>query len=370
MAEITVWTTQDLSVLDRLEGEGRYAPPSPVRVSLAPEAASPERGRVLLELRVDESLLIRTDGSDDGALREIRREQVRNAACRREDVYARIYHHEEIYPPPIEKERGSLFLDVTSGCRYGKCLFCDFRRDAFEVYGPADVQRQLALLRQVAGPGDRMHFLGCNPFFLRTKVLLSIRDLVGEYLPQVSNVNMYARAEDILAKTDEELRALRDADITELHVGLESGSDAVLSFHNKGETAQEIETALARLEGAGILYHVTIIPGLGGKYLSWEHAVKTAAMLSRLHPETVWCLSLKLWERTPLYQLAQRGEFQPLTPMETLLEEREMVSRMNMSRPCRFIDSTVLQKYTISASLPRGKADLLRAIDQLVALED
>ncbi len=103
--------------------------------------------------------------------------------------------------------------------------------------------------------------------------------------------------------------------------------------------------------------------------MSWEHAVKTAAMLSRLHPETVWCLSLKLWEKTPLYQLAQKGEFEPLTPMETLLEEREMVSRMNMSRSCRFIDSTVLQKYTISANLPNGKAGLLEAIDQLIALE-
>ena len=132
---------------------------------------------------------------------------------------------------------------------------------------------------------------------------------------------------------------------------------------------REIETALLRLEKAGILYHVTMIPGLGGRYLSWEHAVKTAALLSRLHPETIWCLSLKLWERTPLYRLAQRGEFDPLTPIETLLEEREMVSRMNMTHTCRFIDSTVLQKYTISANLPKGKTDLLRAIDHLIAME-
>ena len=368
MPEITVWTVQDLDVIDKLEREGRYAPPFPIQVSSTQGDALPERGRAVLELRVDEGRLTWT-GDAHALLENIRREQVRNVACLREDIYARIYHHEEIYPPPIEGERGSILLDVTSGCRYGKCLFCDFRRDTFEVYGLEDIQRQLALLRQVAGDGDRMHFLGCNPFFLDTKVLLAIRGLVGEYLPQVASVNMYARAEDIQAKTDDELRRLREADITELHVGLEGGSDAVLSFHNKGETAHEIETALLRLEKANILYHVTMIPGLGGRYLSWEHAVKTAAILSRLHPETIWCLSLKLWERTPLYRLAQRGDFDPLTPMETLLEEREMVSRMNMSCSCRFIDSTVLQKYTISANLPKGKTDLLRAIDQLIAME-
>ena len=374
MSELRVWTIQDIEVLDRLEVEGRYTPEqSHILVSLEQGDATPKRGRVILELRVREELLTWTSDPNNGASRatvsEIRREQVQNVLCLREDIYARIYHHEEIYPPPIEGERGSLLLDVTSGCQYGKCLFCDFRRDAFEVYSLEDIQRQLSLLRQVAGDGDRIHFLGCNPFFLGTKILLAIRDLVGEYLPQIASVNMYARAEDILDKSDDELRTLREADISELHVGLESGSDSVLSFHNKGETAHEIETALLRLEKAGILYHVTMIPGLGGRYLSWEHAVKTAALLSRLHPETIWCLSLKLWERTPLYRLAQRGEFDPLTPIETLLEEREMVSRMNMTHTCRFIDSTVLQKYTISANLPKGKTDLLRAIDHLIAME-
>ena len=46
-----------------------------------------------------------------------------------------------------------------------------------------------------------------------------------------------------------------------------------------------------------------------------------------------------------------------------------MISRMDMRRPCLFIDSTVLQKYTIRATLPQGKASLLRSIDQLIALE-
>ena len=285
------------------------------------------------------------------------------------DVYTRIYHHEEIYPPPIESERGSVFLELASGCRYGKCLFCDFRRDKFEVYPLSDIERQLTLLARIAGGRDRLHFLGCNPFFLDTEILCFICELVRMYLPNVMSMNMYARAEDVNAKGDEELRRLREAGITELHVGLESGSDAVLSFHQKGETAQEIEGALRRLTGAGMLYHVTMIPGLGGRALSWEHAVKTAQMLSRLRPETIWCLSLKLWERTPLYRMTLNGEFDPLTPLETLMEEREMVSRMELTEPCYFVDSTVLQKYTLTAFLPRGREKLLGLMDQLIAEE-
>ena len=285
------------------------------------------------------------------------------------DIATRIYHHDEIYPPPIEKDRGSVFLELASGCRYGKCLFCDFRRDKFEVYPLDDIERQLGLLRQIAGGRTRLHFLGCNPFFLDTEILCFLCELVRMYLPDVASMNMYARAEDVNAKTDGDLRRLREAGIAELHVGLESGSDAVLSFHRKGETAGEIEGALRRLEDAGILYHVTMIPGLGGRALSREHAERTALMLSRLRPETVWCLSLKLWERTPLYQMTLRGEFQPLTPLEILREERGMVSRMEMRAPCRFIDSTVLQKYTLTASLPEGRASLLQMMDRLIAEE-
>lgn len=285
-----------------------------------------------------------------------------------EDIYAQIYHHEEIYPPPIESE--SVYLDVTGGCRYGKCLFCDFRRDAFEVYTLEDIEHQLQLLRLVSAGKNRMHFLGCNPFFLDMEILAFLCEMAKAYLPDITEINMYARADDINAKTDEELVQLKAAGITDLHVGLESGSDTVLAFHNKGETVADIETALHRLEQADILYHVTMIPGLGGRYLSWEHAVKTAAMLSRLNPSTIWCLSLKLWEKTPLYKMVQQGEFEPLTPLEVLKEERDMISRMDLRAPCRFIDSTVLQKYTLAVMLPEGKQSLLTSIDSLVAMEE
>ena len=283
----------------------------------------------------------------------------------REDIYAQIYHHERIFPSPLE--RGSVFLEVMSGCRYGRCNFCDFRRDKLEIYDVNDLERQLGLLKLLADDRSRMHFLGCDPFFLDTRQLLLICELVGCYLPHIREFNMYARADDINAKSAGELAQLRQAGISELHVGLESGSDAVLAFHNKGETVAEIETALQKLERADIRYHLTMIPGLGGRKYSAEHAAKTAALLSRLHPATVWCYALLLWEDTPLYEMVQRGLFQPLTPRETLKEERLMLAQTELERECLFVDSTALQQYTLRTVLPAGKERLLRAMDDLIA---
>lgn len=177
---------------------------------------------------------------------------------------------------------------------------------------------------------------------------------------------MYARADDILRKSDDELKALAHAGLTDLHIGLESGSDAVLALHEKGETIADIEHAMDALDRSGIRYHLTAIPGLGGRELSREHAIKTAAVISRHRPMSVWCIALKVWPETPLARMVEEGEFVPLTFEEILAEEREMVSRIDVQVPMLYVDSTVLNKYTILGMLPEQKDIMLQQMDILL----
>lgn len=286
----------------------------------------------------------------------------------REEIFAELYSTEEVYPPPLETK--SALLEVTIGCSYRKCKFCDFPRDGFSIASMADIAQKIELLRLVIDNNPRLHLLGCNPFCLHTRQLLSILEMIHDRLPSVQEVSMYARADDILKKSPEELALLARSGVTDLHIGLESGSDAVLSLHEKGETAEDIERALYALEACGIHYHLTAIPGLGGRELSMEHAVKTAALISRHKPFSIWCIMLKLWPNTPLARMVENGEFQPLTPLETLREEREMVSRIHVSMPCLYVDSTVLQKYSIIAMIPEQKDFMLQQMDLLIAQEE
>ena len=177
---------------------------------------------------------------------------------------------------------------------------------------------------------------------------------------------MYARADDVLRKTPEELLMLAQAGLTDLHIGLESGSNAVLSLHEKGETIEDIEAAMDALDHSGIRYHLTAIPGLGGRALSHEHAIKTAAVISRHRPMSIWCIALKVWPETPLAKMVEEGEFAPLTFEEILAEEREMVSRIDMKVPMLYVDSTVLNKYTIIGMLPNQKDVILQQMDMLL----
>lgn len=282
----------------------------------------------------------------------------------REEIFAELYSGDTVYPPPLESK--SALLEITTGCSYRRCKFCDFPKDTFSIFSMEDIARKIELLRLVIDGNPRLHLLGCNPFCLHTRQLLSILAMVYDRLPCVQEVSMYARADDILRKTGDELMALAHAGLTDLHMGLESGSNAVLTLHEKGETIEDIEEAMNALDRCGIRYHLTAIPGLGGKELSREHAVKTAEVISRHRPMSVWCIALKIWPDTPLSHMVEDGEFEPLTFEEILREEREMVSRIEMKIPMLYVDSTVLNKYTIIGMLPEQKNLILQQMDILL----
>ena len=285
----------------------------------------------------------------------------------REEIFAQLYSSDTVYPPPLESK--SALLEITTGCSYRRCKFCDFPKDQFYIFPMEEIAKKIELLRLVINGNPRLHLLGCNPFCLNTRQLLAILSMIHDRLPCVKEISVYARADDILRKNDEELHSLRMAGLTDLHIGLESGSDAVLMLHEKGETIEDIEAAMDALDRCGLRYHLTAIPGLGGKELSREHAIKTARVISRHHPMSVWCIALKVWPDTPLSQMVQNGDFKPLTFEEILAEELEMLSGIEVSLPMLYVDSTVLNKYTIIGMLPEQKESMLQQMDMLLKSE-
>ena len=286
----------------------------------------------------------------------------------REEIFAQLYSTETVYPPPLEHR--SALLEVSCGCSYRRCKFCDFPKDSFHIFPLEEIARKVELLRLVIDGNPKLHLLGCNPFCMHTRQLLAILKMVRQRLECVQEITMYARADDILRKSREELLALAQAGVTALYIGLESGSNAVLELHEKGETAQDMEAAMDALDQCGIRYHLSAIPGLGGKKLSREHAVKTAELISRHSPLSVWCIALKIWPDTPLSRMVDEGEFEPLTYRQILEEEREMVERIRVRLPMLYVDSTVLGKYTLVGMLPDQQEVMLAQMDKLLAEEE
>ena len=178
---------------------------------------------------------------------------------------------------------------------------------------------------------------------------------------------MYARFDDILRKSGQELQVLRKHGICHLHIGLESGNEEVLMKMNKGVTVQQGNEACCMLQRAGITYSFTAIPGLGGAELSDAHARDTAAFINATNPARVWLMGLKVWENTPLYEMCEKGEFHPLSLEARLQEVIKIVENLESFEGI-FADTTVMDKYTIMGSFPKDKEQVLKLLRQCATL--
>lgn len=281
----------------------------------------------------------------------------------REEIYASIYTHEEIYRPP--QEDSSACLEVALGCSWGKCLFCDFAKDKFQIHSMAKIEWNLRMLGRLEPDKKRLFFLGENAFVLSFDQLKQIISMANTFMPNVKEFAMYARVDDVLRKTPEELRQLREMGVCDLHIGIESGSDSILLMMNKGVTSFDMIQAFQKLDKAGIGYYVTIILGLGGKAYRNLHALETVRLLNRLHPKCIWALKLKVWDKTPLDKMVKRGEFEPMSNRDILFEERMLLEGLTLD-DCFYMDTTVLDKYTIQGYLPEGKEQMLGMINRLL----
>ncbi len=149
-----------------------------------------------------------------------------------------------------------------------------------------------------------------------------------------------------------------------MHIGIESGNAKVLKQMNKGVTPEQGIEACERLHRAGITYSVTVIPGLGGKKMSEEHAEDTAKFLNVIQPERIWMIGLKIWNDTDLYKQYNQGLFVPLDLRSRMMEAKKILENLKMS-DCIFADTTVLNKYTVIGKLPYDKEKMINWMNEL-----
>lgn len=277
-----------------------------------------------------------------------------------------IYTNDTIYIPPREEENAP--LEVALGCSWAECTFCDFARDSFCLLPDDRIQENIEGLARLFPDKERVFFLGGNAFILSYERLLGLFDRVRARMPNVREFAMYARADDVLAKSDDQLAELARRGLEALHIGIESGSDSILAERKKGLTAQQMLEAFRRLDLAGIEYHVTVVLGLGGRTYSRLHAIETARLLNRIKPASIWCLKLTLFEGTPLYDDWRAGRFEPMTPLEVLQEFSLLVQNLTVE-DCFIEDTTVLDTFTLQARLPEQKQALLTAIERLLSAD-
>lgn len=269
-----------------------------------------------------------------------------------------------VFRPP--SEANSLIIQVTLGCSYNKCSFCIMYKDKkFRIRKLEDIFEDLEMARASYKSVKKIFLADGDALILKTENLAKILLKIRELFPECERVTSYASAQDVMRKSDEDLKRLRLLGLYMVYIGVESGSDEILGDVNKNSTAADMITAGQKVKKAGIILSVTLISGLGG-IEKWElHAVESAKVISAMDPEYLGLLTLGLTKKSPMYDKVAKGEITLLKPKEVMKETRKFVENLEVTN-CVLRSNHVSNYVALAATLNREKQQLINQIDSLI----
>jgi radical SAM superfamily enzyme YgiQ (UPF0313 family) len=312
--------------------------------------------------------------------------------------------------PPSEAH--SLLLRVTRNCSWNRCEFCHiYKGRRFSPRRVDEVKKEIDTIKDIVSEvksaswnlgyggkintaladsilkrpeaylegyrsillwlhsGGKTVFLqDANNLILRTKDLVEILNYLKEAFPSVNRITTYSRARTVARKSVDELRALHDAGLSRIHMGLESGHDPILEYVQKGVTAKEHIEAGQRVKQSGISLSEYIMPGLGGKSMWKEHAVETAKVLNQINPDFIRVRTLKVLRIMPLYRKIETGEFELLSDDEMVQEQKLLIENLD-GITSRFASDHILNLLEeLEGDFPEAKEKMLAVINRYLAL--
>lgn len=238
-----------------------------------------------------------------------------------------------VYRPPSEAQ--SLILPVTDGCSWNKCTFCEMYTDPQKKFRPrseAEVMDTIKRCRDAYGDEVRRVFLADgDALTLSVRRLAAVLEAIRRDLPGVRRVSSYCLPRNVRGKSVDDLKVLADLGLNMVYVGAESGDDEVLARVNKGETFATTRDALDKLGQAGIKRSVMILNGLGGRALSRQHAVNSAALMNATQPEYLATLVVSFPKGEERFR-SGFDDWQELSIVELMEEMELLLTRLELRR--------------------------------------
>jgi len=274
------------------------------------------------------------------------------------------YDSDLIYRPPGEWR--SYLLQCTIGCSHNKCTFCAmYKEKQFRVRPLEEILEDIDMARDYYGPGvERVFLMDGDAIVMKTEQLLKILEKLYQNFPNLQKVTTYAGPKSTLSKSVEELKELRQAGLTRAYLGVESGSDAVLTAINKGCTAAQMLKAGQNLVEAGIDLWAILILGLTGQGGDWEeHVLSSAKIINDMKPRHLSAMTFAPAKGTQLGEDVLAGRFKVCTPDHILEECRLRIEHLDVA-PLHFTSNHASNYLPLKGGLPEDREKFLSLIDQ------
>jgi histone acetyltransferase (RNA polymerase elongator complex component) len=208
-----------------------------------------------------------------------------------------------------------------------------------------------------------------DSLILPTHELIAVIEHIKKVFPNIERITTYARAKSMKRKDIEAYGRLREAGLTRIHTGMESGSRNVLKQINKGNTPEDILEGGKRVRESGISLSEYIMPGVGGRALSHEHAIETARILNQIQPDFIRVRTFAIHPKSPLQKMVDDGTFVPLNDDEVVSEIRMLLENLDeMPAHFRCGDFSLNLLMQVDGMLNTHKDAMIQEIDRYLAL--
>ncbi len=274
---------------------------------------------------------------------------------------------EETYDfPPFRppSEANSLLLRVTRGCPWNRCAFCPMYKDIkFEKRAVEEVLRDIDTAKAYTGGNAETVFIGdSDSLVIRTDELCDILGHLHDTFESLTRVTSYARSQTLRRRSLESLKKIREAGLTRLHIGLESGSAVVLDEIDKGASPDTMVRGCTKAKEAQFEVSLYVLLGIGGEANWHEHASDTAKIINRIGPDFIRVRTLTPQPGTPVYQWWRQGSFE-MPGAETILREQKILIE-GLSVKSQYLSDHVSNYAPIDGHLPADKTRMLSLLDK------
>ena len=270
---------------------------------------------------------------------------------------------EPVFRPPSEWK--SLILQVTNGCSWNKCSFCDMYKDEEKRFKPKPIQKieeELKLIKNGQYPVSRIFLADGDAVSLSMRRLKEILELINKYFPKLQRVSSYCLPRNLLTKSVSDLKELQELGLKILYVGCETGDTELLSLIEKGETFESSLNALQKIKEAGIKSSVMILNGLGGPKYSEQHALASALLMNHAQPEFLSTLILEFPLGSERFEESLKGQWREMSRLELFQEMKLLIENLNLNKTI-FRSDHASNHLILKGILGRDKARISQEID-------
>ena len=267
-----------------------------------------------------------------------------------------------LYRPPSEAK--SLIFQVTLGCSFNECSFCDmYRSKEYSERSWEEVKSEIDLMAKTLPDTTRIFLADGDALNLSTDYMIKIVKYVYQKFPKLERVSCYAMPMNLLKKTPEELDLMNKAGLDRLYLGIESGNDIILKKVTKGATQKTMIKSCNKAKDAGFTLSCMVILGLGGTKYTKENAVDTAKVINAVQPDYVAALTLYLENGIKDEFITKfEGEFERLTDSQAIDELELLISKIDVEKEIIFRANHGSNAYNIGGTFPQDKLEMVERI--------